>query len=70
MITRTYDDHEARVLVIARALPNDVDLDDDGDVIRALFLARYCAADFDCVLDEVIERARFNREWNKAHDNQ
>jgi hypothetical protein len=54
-------DHFARVAVIARTIPDDVDLDDEADVCRALFLARFCAADFDCVLDDVIECARRNR---------
>jgi hypothetical protein len=59
-------DHFARVAVIARTIPDDVDLDDEDDVCRALFLARFCAADFDCILDDVIECARRNRaadEW-------
>jgi hypothetical protein len=54
-------DHFARVTVIARTIPDDVDLDDDADVCRALMANRLCAADFDDILDEAIERARDNR---------
>jgi hypothetical protein len=52
---------EARVWTIARSIPSDVDLDDLDDVVRALYFARYSAADFDDVIDDVIARARVNR---------
>ena len=61
-IQRADADRWARVAMIARAIPADVDLDDEGDVVRALYLARFSWADFADVLDEAIERAKWNRE--------
>lgn len=54
---RIQADHWARIALVAAAIPSDVDLGDDADVVRALFAAGFCAADFDDVLDEAIERA-------------
>jgi hypothetical protein len=54
-------DRWARAAMVARAIPDDVDLSDDADVCRALMANRLCAADFDDILDEAIERARDNR---------
>ena len=51
-------DREDRVQMVARAIPNDVDLDDPSDVIATLFAARLCAADFSDVLDDAIAEAR------------
>jgi len=53
-------DYWARVRMVARALPPDIDLDDEADVVRALLAARFCSADFSDVLDEAVEIAR---EW-------
>lgn len=61
-IQRADADRWARVAMIARCIPNDADLDDEADVIRALFAARLCAKDFDDCLDDAIERAKWNRE--------
>jgi hypothetical protein len=54
-------DHFARVAVIARTIPDDVDLDDEDDVIRALFAERFCWSDISDIFEEVIERAKENR---------
>lgn len=54
-------DRWARVALIAAAIPIDVDLSDEGDVIRALYALRFCAADFEDVLDDAIARAADNR---------
>ena len=61
MIQADEDERWSRACVIARTIPGDVDLSDDADVIRALFAARFCAADFADVLDTAIEVAMFNR---------
>lgn len=61
-VQRADADRWARVALVARCIPADVDLDDDADVIRALFAARLCAKDFDDVLDEAVDRAKWNRE--------
>lgn len=55
-------DRWARVRLVAAAIPADVDLDDDADVIRALFLARFCGADIKDVLTEAIALARDYRK--------
>lgn len=54
------DDPEtwARIRMVAYAIPDDVDLSDDADVIRALYAARFSSRDFDDVLDDAIAHAR------------
>lgn len=52
----------ARIASVAAAIPDDVNLTDDADVIRALYAARLCGADFFDVLDEAIERTAENRK--------
>jgi hypothetical protein len=54
-------DRWARVQTIAMAIPPDVNLADDSDVIRALYAARFSAADFMDCLDSAIEVARETR---------
>ena len=51
----------SRARIAAAAIPPDVDLDDQADVIRALFAARFCCADFVDVLDDAIDLARERR---------
>lgn len=58
----TPDDRWARIRLAARAIPADVDLDDDAAVIAALHRARFLAADFADCLDEIISEARMLRE--------
>lgn len=55
-------DRWARMAVVAAAIPHDVDLADEADVIRALFAARFSAADFTDVLDEAINHAQEARQ--------
>lgn len=55
-------DRWARVRLVAAAIPPDVDLDDEADVVRALFLARFCGADVADVLTEAIGLAREYRK--------
>lgn len=55
-------DNWARIAMCARMIPADVDLDDDMDVMRALFAARFCTQDFADCLDEIIDRAWMIRE--------
>ena len=54
-------DHWSRVRMVAAAIPPDADLDDRADVVRGLFAARLCVADFATVLDDAIEIARERR---------
>ena len=51
-------DNWSRIRTMARAIPDDVDLDDASDVIRSLYAARYCRADFFADLDDIIAEAR------------
>ena len=51
----------ARVHMVAAAIPADVDLDDETDVVRALFAARMACRDFADVLTEAIDIARERR---------
>ncbi len=50
-----------RARMLARVLPHDVDLDDEGDVIRELYAHRFCGDDFDDILAAVIDWARIER---------
>ena len=54
-------DHWSRVRMVAAAIPPDCDLDDRADVVRGLFAARMCVADFGDVIDDAIEIARERR---------
>ncbi len=54
-------DHWSRVRMVAAAIPPDADLDDRADVVRGLFAARMCVADFADVIDDAIEIARERR---------
>ena len=51
----------SRTRMAAAAIPADVDLDDQVDVIRSLFAARLCCADFVDVIDDAIDLARERR---------
>ena len=54
-------DHWSRVRMVAAAIPPDADLDDRADVVRGLFAARMCVADFGDVIEDAIEIARERR---------
>ena len=47
-----------RVCLIASMIPADMNLDDDGDVIRALYQKGFCWADLANALDDAIVEAR------------
>jgi len=54
-------EREDRVQMVARAIPEDIDLDDETSVTLALFAARLCREDFEDVLDDAISEARERR---------
>ena len=51
----------SRVRMVAAAIPDDADLDDDADVVRALYAARFTAGIFSDCLSEAIDHARKDR---------
>jgi hypothetical protein len=47
---------------VAADIPDDVDLGDQGDVIRALCAKGWAPKDYDAIFDDVIDRARARRQ--------
>lgn len=54
-------DQLARLRMVVAAIPDDADLDDETDVVRALYAARLCNADFGDLIDDAIAAKREQR---------
>lgn len=58
---RTSQTRQALVEIIARDIPDDCDLADQGDVLRALMALGYSPRHVDDVLDDAIDAKRIGR---------
>jgi SOS response regulatory protein OraA/RecX len=56
--TAAPDEHFARVATIAAAIPADIDLSDDTDVMRALYAKGFSWAHLSDCLDDAIAKAK------------